>query len=178
MAEITTIARPYAEALARLAGETRSWQAWSEMLALSTQVAGDPQLAELAGNPSVPAERVADLIVTVCGSGLNADGANFVRVLAENKRFGALAEISRLYEEIKSTQEGILDARISTAYALTEEQMAGLIAKLEAKFGRKINASQAVDESLIGGVMIQVGDEVMDASVRGRLSSMSATLIG
>lgn len=176
MAEITTIARPYAEAVAKLAGEGKSWKAWSDMLALAAQVAVDPQLADLAGNPSVPAERVADLIVDVCAGGLSAEGANFVRLLAENKRFSALPEIARLFEEIKAAQEGVLEARIATAFELSAEQMSGLLAKLEAKFGHKINASQEVDTSLIGGVVIQVGDEVMDASVRGRLASMAATL--
>lgn len=176
MAEITTIARPYAEAVAKLAGETQSWQAWSDMLALAAGVAADPQLAALAGNPAVPAERVADVIVSVCGKALNSEGANFVRVLAENKRFATLPEIARLFEEIKAAQEGTLEARIATAFELSTEQMAGLVAKLEAKFGRKVSASQTVDPALIGGVVIQVGDEVMDASVRGRLAGMAATL--
>ncbi|MFA5083443.1 MAG: F0F1 ATP synthase subunit delta [Hydrogenophilaceae bacterium] len=176
MAEITTIARPYAEAVAKLAGETSSWKAWSDMLALAAQVATDPQVADLSGNPAVPAERVADLIVSVCGTGLNVEGANFVRLLAENKRFSSLPVIARLFEEIKADQEGVLEARIATAFELSAAQMAGLMAKLEAKFGHKINASQEVDTSLIGGVVIQVGDEVMDASVRGRLASMAATL--
>lgn len=176
MAEITTIARPYAEAVAKLAGEGQSWKAWSDMLGLAAQVAADPQVAALAGNPAVPAERVAEVIVSVCGSALNSEGANFVRLLAENKRFNALPEIAALFEEIKAAQEGVLEARISTAFELTAEQMAGLVAKLEAKFGQKINVSQEVDAALIGGVVIQVGDEVMDASVRGRLASMAATL--
>jgi F-type H+-transporting ATPase subunit delta len=178
MAEITTIARPYAEAVARLAKEGNNWQVWSDALSLATQVALDPQVAELAGNPAVPSAAVAEVIVAVCGKGLNAEGVNFVRLLADNKRFGSLPEISRLFEEIKAEQEGVLDARITTAYPLTNEQMAGLMAKLETKFGRKIGASQEVDTELIGGVVIQVGDEVMDASVRGRLASMAATLIG
>ncbi len=176
MAEITTIARPYAEAVAKLAGEGQSWKAWSDMLSLAAQVAADPQVAALAGNPAVPAERVAELIVGVCGSQFNAEGANFVRILAENKRFDALPEISAMFEEIKAAQEGTLEARVTTAFELSADQMAGLMAKLEAKFGHKINASQEVDTSLIGGVVIQVGDEVMDASVRGRLASMAATL--
>jgi F-type H+-transporting ATPase subunit delta len=178
MAEITTIARPYAEALAKLAGETQSWKTWSDMLALAARVAADPQVAALAGNPSVPSGRVAELIVSVCGQGLNGEGANFVRVLAENKRFAALPEIARLFEEIKAAQEGILEARIATAFPLSEVQMAGLVGRLESKFGQKINASQETDAGLIGGVVIQVGDEVMDASVRGRLASMAATLKG
>jgi F-type H+-transporting ATPase subunit delta len=176
MAEITTIARPYAEAVAKLAGETQGWKTWSDMLAMAAQVAADPQVAVLAGNPAVPAERVADLIVSVCGNALNAEGANFVRMLAENKRFNALPEIAAMFEAIKSAQEGVLEARVTTAFELSAEQMSGLMAKLEAKFGHKINASQEVDASLIGGVVIQVGDEVMDASVRGRLASMAVTL--
>lgn len=176
MAEITTIARPYAEAVAKLAGEANSWKAWSGMLTQAAQVAADPQVADLAGNPAVPSERVADLIVEVCGSSLDAEGANFVRLLAENKRFSALPEIAAMFEEIKAAQEGVLEARVTTAFELTAEQMAGLMAKLESKFGQKINAAQEVDASLIGGVVIQVGDEVMDASVRGRLASMAATL--
>lgn len=176
MAELTTIARPYAEAVAKLAGEGNSWKTWSDMLALAAQVAADPQVAALAGNPAVPAERVAELITSVCGKALNAEGSNFVHLLAENKRFSSLPTIARLFEEIKAAQEGVLEARITTAFELSAEQMAGLLAKLEAKFGRKINASQEVDSSLIGGVVIQVGDEVMDASVRGRLASMAVTL--
>ena len=178
MAEITTIARPYAEAVARLAKEGSNWQAWSDMLTAAAQVACDPQVAALAGNPSVPSERVADVIVAVCGNRLNAEGVNFIRLLAENKRFGSLTEIVRLFEEIKAELEGVLEARITTAYPLSAEQMAGLVAKLEAKFDRKIEATQEVDHELIGGVVIQVGDEVMDASVRGRLASMAATLKG
>lgn len=178
MAEITTIARPYAEAVARLAKEGNSWQAWSDMLGVATLVAADPQVMALSGNPAVPAERVADVIVAVCGDRLNAEGVNFVRLLAENKRFTSLSEILRLFEEIKAEMEGVLDARVTTAFPLSAEQMAGLVARLEAKFGCKIEASQEVDPELIGGVVIQVGDEVMDASVRGRLAGMAATLQG
>lgn len=176
MAEITTIARPYATALAKLAAEKNGWKVWSDMLSLIAGVTADPQVTALAGNPAVPSERIADLIISVCGASLNADGVNFIRVLAENKRFYAVSEIATLFEEIKATQEGVLDACITTAYKLTPAQMTGLVARLEAKFSRKINACQIVDTELIGGVLIQVGDEVMDASVRGRLANMAATL--
>jgi F-type H+-transporting ATPase subunit delta len=176
MAEITTIARPYAEAVAKLAGESNGWKAWSEMLDLVARVATDKQIIALAGNPAIAADRVADVIVSVCGNTLSSEGANFVHVLAENRRFDALPEITALFDEIKAAREGVLEAHIRTAYELTAEQMTGLVGKLEAKFGKKINASQSVDTALIGGVVIQVGDEVMDASVRGRLEGMAATL--
>ncbi len=176
MAEITTIARPYAEALARLAGESESWARWSEMLALGAGVVADAQVADLIHNPSVAAERVGDIVVAVCGNQLNAEGANFVRLLAENRRLVVLPEIARQFEVMKAARDGVLDARVRTAFELSQAQMDGLKAKLESKFGRKINIAQEMDASLIGGVIIQVGDEVLDASVRGKLGDLAATL--
>lgn len=176
MAEITTVARPYAQAVARLARENNNWQAWSEMLALVAQVAADPQVETLAGNPTVPAERVARIIIGACGHRLNADASQFVRLVAEHRRFACLAEIARLFEECKAEQDGWLKACITTAYPLSEQQMAGLVSKLTARFGRRIEASQEVDDSLIGGLVIRVGDEVMDASVRSRLAGVASTL--
>lgn len=176
MAEITTIARPYAEALARIAKEAGTWDAWSDSLALLAAVAMDKQVADYAANPSVASERVAELIAKVCGDKLGPDARNFLSVLAENKRFGVLPEIARLFEEMKTAQEGILDARISTAYELTQAQLDAIVAKLEAKMGKKVTASQSVDAELIGGVVIQVGDEVLDASVRGRIKDLAVTL--
>jgi F-type H+-transporting ATPase subunit delta len=176
MAEITTIARPYAEALARLAGESDSWGRWSEMLALGAGVVADTQVTDLIRNPGVAAENVGDIVVAVCGERLNAEGANFVRLLAENRRLSVIPEIARQFEVMKAAREGTLDARVSTAFELTPAQLDGLKAKLEGKFGRKINIAQEMDASLIGGVVIQVGDEVLDASVRGKLGDLAATL--
>ncbi len=176
MAEITTIARPYAEALAGLARDADSWKAWSDMLALAGAVVADARVADLIGNPAVPSGHVVELIRNVCGERLNADGLNFLHVLGENKRFPALPEIARLFDEMKAAQEGTLEARVTTAFQLTDDQMAALKAKLESRFERKINIAQEVDTALIGGVVIQVGDEVLDASVRGKLGDLAATL--
>ncbi len=176
MAEITTIARPYAEALARMAREGNSWQAWSDMLAVAAHVAAEPEIAALTDNPTVSAERMAEVIMALCGERLNADGITFVHLLAENKRCGALPEIARLFEEIRDELRGVVDARITTAYPLSEVQMSGLVAKLKTKFGLEIDASQETDSSLIGGVVIRVGDQVIDASVRGKLSAMAVAI--
>lgn len=176
MAEVVTIARPYAEAVVRLAQEGKSWGKWSEMLALLDAVVGDAQIAALIANPSVPTERVVEIILAVCGDRLDEQGKNFLKLLAENKRLAVLPEIVRLFEDMKAEAEGQLEAKVITAYPLSEAQMAGLVAKLEAKYGRKITASQEVDEGLIGGVVIAVGDEVLDASVRSKLAEMAVTL--
>jgi F-type H+-transporting ATPase subunit delta len=176
MAELTTIARPYAEAVARMAAECNAWGRWSAMLAALKAVCADHQVAALAVNPAVSTEQVAEVILAVCGDKLDAQGANLTRLLTENKRLATLPEIARLFEELKAVQEGVLEAHVTSAFTLTGEQLAGLVARLEQKFGRKVTATQSVDASLIGGVIIAVGDEVMDASVRGKLADMAATL--
>ncbi len=174
--ERATLARPYAEAVAQLAAATDAWQAWSDRLALLAAVAGDEQIAALAANPAVPTARIVDLIDTVCGPRLGAEGRNLLAVLAENKRLALLDEIVAQFEAIKTAREGVLDAHITSAYPLSDAQLAALGERLQQRFGRKVNVTQSVDAELIGGVLIRVGDEVMDASVRGGLQSLGATL--
>lgn len=178
MAEVVTIARPYAEALARLAKEQNTWAAWSDMLSLAAAVVADAQVAALIANPSVPAERAVELILAVCGGKLNAEGVNTVKVLAENKRLPVLPEIARLFEEMRAVAEGALEAKIVSAFPLSDAQVAALADKLAAKYGRKVGTTQEVDAGLIGGVTITVGDEVLDASVRAKLADMAVTLQG
>jgi F-type H+-transporting ATPase subunit delta len=176
MAELTTIARPYAEAVARLAKDGGSWAAWSDALSLLASIAADPQVSELAGNPDVPGDKMAGLLLAVAGDRISTEARNFVLLLVENKRLAVLPEIVRLFEEMKAAQEGVLEARVITAFELTTGQLSGLVAKLEARFGQKVTATQEVDASLIGGVIVHVGDEVLDASVRGKIAEMAATL--
>lgn len=174
--ERATLARPYAEAVGKLAADGKAWDLWSERLALLAMVAGDAQMRELANNPARAADRVAELMLAVCGDKLGVEGGNLVKLLVENKRLNLLPEIVALFETLKAEQEGELSAHVSSAYELSEAQLAGLVARLEAKFGRKVTATQSVDTDLIGGVVIQVGDEVMDSSVRGGLQSLAVTL--
>ena len=174
--ERATLARPYAEAIAKLAGECDIWSLWSEQLALLALVASDAQIQDLAANPAIPSRRVAEVILAVCGENLGLEGGNLAQLLAENKRLVLLPEIVSLFEALKSEREGELAAHITSAFTLADAQMAGLVAKLEAKLGRKVTATQSVDSELIGGVVIQVGDEVMDASVRGGLEALAVTL--
>jgi F-type H+-transporting ATPase subunit delta len=174
--ERSTLARPYADAVAKLAGDSNAWSAWSERIGLLAMVAADEQIQSLAANPAMPSERLTEVILAVCDGKLGAEGANLVGLLAENKRLNLLPEIVQLFEAMKAAHEGVLEAHVTTAFELSPAQMAGLLAKLEAKFGRKINATQSVDGELIGGVVIQVGDEVMDASVRGGLANLAVTL--
>lgn len=176
MAELTTLARPYAEAVASLAKAGKSWSAWSDMLALLNTVTADENIRALAAHPDVTGERLIGVILAVCGDKLTAEGHNLIRLLVENDRLAALPEIARLFEEIKAAEEGVIEAHIVSAIELSPEQIATLVARLKARFGREVTATQEVDPDLIGGVVIHVGDKVLDASVRGKLNELAATL--
>lgn len=176
MAELTTLARPYAEAVADLAKADKSWSAWSDMLSLLATVAADEHVRALAAHPNVTEAQLTGVFLAVCGDKLTAEGINFLRLLVENNRLALLPEIARLFEEIKVTEEGVIKAHIVSAFELSPEQIATLVARLKTRFGREVIATQEVDPDLIGGVVIHVGDEVLDASVRGKLNALAATL--
>ena len=180
MAENVTLARPYAEAAFQLAKGGNVLQAWSDALSRLSAVAATPEMEECIGNPRFSATQVAQLCLDVATSAgkldLSADQQNFVRVLADNDRLFVLPEISGLFNELKHAQEGVKDAEISSAFALDDATLKTLVADVERKFGCKIQATVKVDAELIGGVRIAVGDEVIDASVRGKLAAMATAL--
>jgi F-type H+-transporting ATPase subunit delta len=176
MSELSTLARPYAEAVFRLAKEAGDLAAWSERLALIAAIAADARVDRLIGDPTVPAERIAELIISVAGDALGEKGQNFVKLLAANGRLGLIAEIVVQFERLKAEDEGVLEARIVSALPLTEAQIAALTEALKARFERRVNVTVAVDESLIGGAVIAIGDKVIDGSVKGRLERMASTL--
>ncbi len=180
MAENVTLARPYAEAAFQLAKSGNALSAWSDVLARLSAVAARPEMEECIGNPRLSPEQLAQLCLDVAAAdtklGLSADQRNFVRVLAENDRLIVLPEISGLFDALKHGQEGVKDAEITSAFGLDDATLKTLLADLERKFACKIKATVKVDAELIGGVRIAVGDEVIDASVRGKLAAMAVAL--
>lgn len=178
MSELSTLARPYAEAVFRLAQGENDLAAWSERLQSLALIAADAQVARLIVDPAVAAERVADLVIEVAGAGLGERGANFVKVLAENDRLSVLPEIAAQFETLKASAEGTLEATIISAQVLTQAQIDDLVAGLKARFNRNVNVQAAVDPELIGGAVITIGDQVIDGSVKGRLQRMSFALQG
>jgi F-type H+-transporting ATPase subunit delta len=176
MAESLTIARPYAEAAFKLARDGSALPQWSESLARLAAVVRSDGVRELLGNPRLTDRQVATLVSDVAG-GLSPEQGNFVQVLATNERLAVLPEIATVFEVLKNGFEGVLDARIASAYPMTGEQVASVVALLETKYGRKVKAEVAVDPDLIGGISIRIGDEVMDASVRGKLAQLADALM-
>lgn len=178
MSELSTLARPYAEAVFRLAQGEKDLAGWSARVQSLALIAADEQLARLIADPAVAAERVANLIIEVAGADLGDRGANFVKVLADNDRLVLLPEISAQFETLKASAEGTLEATITSAQELTQAQIDDLVAGLKAKFNRAVNVQVTVDPELIGGAVIAVGDQVIDGSVKGRLQRMAFSLQG
>lgn len=176
MAEISTIARPYAVAAFKLGKETKSLAKWSDMLALASAVANDEKMQALIHNPKVFASDLQDAFLKVCGKHLNEQGQNLIKVLIEYGRMSVLPAISSAFEELKAQDEGVLDAQIIAAAKLSAAQTKDLVKRLEAKFGKKVEATVTVDAEIIGGIKIIVGDTVIDASVKGQLQNLAYTL--
>jgi len=179
MAENITLARPYADAAFQLAKDateaTNALGPWQQALDRMAAVAADAQMVECIGNPRLLPAQVAQLFLDVVGS-VSAEQQNFVRLLVDNERLQVLPEIRDLYVELKNGQEGVQEADIASAFPLDDATLKNLVAELEARFKCRIQATVSLDPELIGGVRIAVGDQVIDASVRGKLASMATAL--
>lgn len=176
MAGPVTIARPYAEAVFALANERGELAKWSQMLALVAGVYQNEQMQAALANPKLIIADIEKLMLAICGDGIDGAARNLIQVLARNRRLSVLPEIRGLYEQLKAENEGVIEARISSAFPLDGAQLEQLVSLLSRRYGKKVNASVSVDGGLIGGIRVQVGDKVWDASVRGRLQSMATAL--
>jgi F-type H+-transporting ATPase subunit delta len=176
MAEATTIASPYAEALFKSALSRQTLTTWFDMLRNLANIASQDQIKSLNGNPGVSAGQLADLYISICKNKLSDEARNLVQLMAENKRLAILPQVSEMFEKLKAQHEGVLEAKIVSAYEMKNTQLKQLVADLEKKFKHKINAKVSVDPELIGGVIVEIGDEVLDNSVRGKLEFMAVAL--
>lgn len=176
MAELATVARPYAEALFRVA-QNGDLNAWSAVVAELAQIGANPDVQAYASNPNVTEAQLAETIASLVKSPLSPEAKNFVAMLAENGRIALLPEIGAQFTVLKNAQAGAADATIHSAFDLSADQLDQLVATLEKKFGRKLNPTVSVDPSLIGGVRVVVGDEVLDTSVRAKLQQMHNALV-
>ncbi len=176
MAESVTIARPYAEAVFRLAKEQKTLPLWQDRLDRMALVAQDAEMQELIGNPKVSAAQLAQLFLSLCGEGKDQELENFIQVLANNERLAVLPQVRDLYVTLKGAEEGVKEAVIESAYPLDDAQLNKLTSQLEAHFGSRLQPRVVVQPELIGGVKVMVGDRVLDASVRGKLEAVASAL--
>ncbi|MBZ8140847.1 F0F1 ATP synthase subunit delta [Rubrivivax gelatinosus] len=174
MAELATVARPYAEALYQAAGADAA--ALAPQIDALAAVAGNAELRQFADHPKVPASQVYDVVAGVVGGELDQRAANLLRTVIENGRLAALPEVAVQFRVLVNASGGVSDATVYSAFPLDGAQLAEVTASLEKRFGRKLNTHVEVDPELIGGVRVVVGDEVLDTSVRARLEQMKAAL--
>jgi len=136
-----------------------------------------PELRELLRNPQLdPRTRAAALEDVLSGG--DELLRNFLLLLADKGRIGALEEIAQEFERLVSEEEGVLSAELTTAVELSDEDERRLLKQIEEASGRKVEATRQVDPDLIGGIVLQVGSHRLDASVRGRLERLRRSLVG
>lgn len=176
MAELITLARPYARAAFETAQAEKALAQWSELLSFAAQLASDSDMRLLLASPKVSDDQKADLLIELYDGSLPESGRNFIRVLSENQRLALLPHIHSLFETARADLERTVDIQVSAPFELTEEQQQTLSQALSKKLERKVSLATTVDKSLIGGVVVRTGDMVIDASVRGKLTKMAEAL--
>ena len=176
MAEVTTLARPYAEAVFKLADQGEALGDWSAVLARFSFAAGQAGVRDAISDPNTTTGQLVDLFGAVVEGNASAEVKSFLALLADNGRLQLFPQISELFEDMKHQREGVLEAKIVSAFPMEGAQLGTLVGHLESKFKRKIQPHVTVDKELIGGVKIVIGDEVIDASVRGKLQHMATAL--
>ena len=174
MAELATIARPYAEALFKASmSDLSATAAWLDELAA---IGANAQLLQFADNPRVTSEQVFDVISGIAKTKLSAPAQNFLHAVIDNGRLSALPEVAVQFREHLNKQNGSSDAVVYSAYDIDAASLSQVTAALQKRFGRTLNVSVKLEPELIGGIRVVVGDEVLDTSVKARLDQMKVAL--
>ena len=174
--EISSIARPYAEALFAHATEKGNLDLWSEMLEFMAIAVADDAMAAVIRNPAIDRENLTKLLLEVGGGRRNDECKNLVKLLVIKKKVPALPEIATQFEALKNQSEGAIDVIITSAFEMKPAQEQIIADALKKKFDREINISNETDDNLIGGIRIKAGDMVIDGSIKGQLQKLAHEL--
>ncbi|EOW6744005.1 F0F1 ATP synthase subunit delta [Cronobacter dublinensis] len=175
MSEFVTVARPYAKAAFDFAVEHQSLNRWQDMLAFAAEVAKNEQMAELLSGALAP-ESLAKSFIAICGGQLDANGQNLIQVMAENGRLKVLPDVLEQFIQLRAALEATVEVEVTSASALSDEQLAKISAAMEKRLSRKVKLNCKIDKSVMAGVIIRAGDTVIDGSVRGRLERLADVL--
>ena len=175
MSEFITVARPYAKAAFDFAIEHQNVDRWQNMLAFAAEVTKNEQMAELLSGALAP-ETLAESFIAVCGEQLDENGQNLIRVMAENGRLNALPDVLEQFIHLRAASEAISEVEVTSANALSDEQLTKISAAMEKRLSRKVKLNCKIDKSVMAGVIIRSGDMVIDGSVRGRLERLADVL--
>ncbi|EOC0478286.1 F0F1 ATP synthase subunit delta [Cronobacter turicensis] len=175
MSEFVTVARPYAKAAFDFAVEHQSLDRWQDMLAFAAEVAKNEQMAELLSGALAP-ETLAKSFIAICGDQLDDNGQNLIKVMAENGRLKVLPDVLEQFIQLRAALEATVEVEVTSASALSDEQLAKISAAMEKRLSRKVKLNCKIDKSVMAGVIIRSGDTVIDGSVRGRLERLADVL--
>lgn len=176
MQERLTIARPYAEAAFDIAGAENAIDAWSEQLATLAGIVSDPLIAGVLSDPRVSDDKLAGIITGIAGERIGDGVTRFAKVLIEAGRLSLAPEIATLFDRARAEAQGAAEVELTTAWEVTDEQRDRIGEAIRARIGRSVTVTTSVDDSIIGGAIIRVGDSVIDASVRGRLRQLASSI--
>jgi F-type H+-transporting ATPase subunit delta len=178
MSQALTLARPYARAAFAIAREAGAAAQWSDAFGFAARVAADPRVHALLGHPQLGRGDAVMLLSPPTDTGMGASEAfgNFLSVLAENRRLALLPEIAGLFEELRAEAERIVKAKVTSATTLPASELESIKTALKRRFGRDVEIETAVDESLIGGAVIDAGDVVIDGSLKSKLARLQSAL--
>lgn len=178
MAELITIARPYAKAAFDVARDAGKLAEWSAALARLAVVVSHDEVKTLLSSPRHTADAVAEFVSGLGGDELGSDGQSFVRLLASNHRLAALPDIAGLFETMKTMAENAIDVELTSVVPVSEQYQQQLSTALRERLGRDVRLHCKLDETLLGGAVIRAGDLVIDGSVRSGLNKLASSLAG
>jgi len=177
MAELSTLARPYAKAVFELARDTSRFGDWSNVLRGLADAVSDPAVAAAIGHPAIGKGQLSQALVEAIGGTIGSDGSNLLRLLIDNGRLKLAPAIASEYEALRAEAEATIDIEITTAAAVAPERLATLVDAVAKRLQRTLNVTTKVDESLIGGAVIRAGDLVIDGSSVGELERLRLQLV-
>jgi len=176
MAERATIARPYAKAAFAYARENGRVADWARWLGTARQVVSSDDYARLAQSPGIHASQLVELIESICGSDLDANGRAFLALLAENQRVDYLPEIAEHFDALVADDQNVAEVEVVSAVALDDAQQQRLAAAMRKRLRRDVRLSCKVDPALIGGAVVRSGDLLIDGSLKGKLERLETEL--
>ncbi|RTZ59427.1 MAG: F0F1 ATP synthase subunit delta [Gammaproteobacteria bacterium] len=176
MADATTIAIPYARAVFQIAESEGKLDEWAEQLGLLAEIAANPEMSAVLGNPAITRDDVAALVTDIAGDALSDKAKNLIRVLAENDRITLLPELLKQFNAMKTLAENRIEAEVISARKLNAAQRKSIEEGLKRRFGKDVSLTEKVDKSLIGGAIIRAGDLVIDGSVKGKLAKLETVV--
>lgn len=172
MALAGTAARRYAEAVFEIAERDDSMEAWSAALTVAQDRLTDPQVMRLLANPAIGAQARIDVLERIVGDSVSGPQRNLLALMVRRGRIELLPSVIREFRRLYRRREGIAEATVVSAAALDESELTRLQEQLAEITGKRIELRHAVDPTLLGGLQVRVGDQLIDGSVRGRLERL------